>query len=454
MGQQDKMNTRQFTRRNFIKTTALALPLVAAGCGSLTKQNAPAGDFVTIRNRRLERRGQPYCFIGANFHLAAMLGNPDLPGGRARLVRELDQLQAIGVTNLRVLAGSEDPLAQNGGPGFTGQPGQWNETFLRGLDFVLVEMAKRNMTGVFYLTNYWEWSGGMAVYVHWATGEPIPDPKSSGAGNPGAAHMTYAARFYGLPHAQELFRSHVARVLHRRNTINGRRYDEDPTIMAWQLSNEPRPGTDVPATDANLPAFYTWMDETARFIKERAPRQLVSTGNEGTMGCLGKTDAYLKAHQSPAVDYVTLHVWVRNWGWLKEPHLGPQYEEAVALAVQHIEQHMALADQLGKPLVMEEFGIDRDDGRTDPGGRTTMRDDYYAKIFKRVLTSCQAGGALQATNFWMWSGEASAPAHARPGQTDTTESRAYVDVNGVLATDRTTLAIIRAHNQQLANLAG
>ena len=315
-------------------------------------------------------------------------------------------------------------------------------------------MAKRNMTGVFYLTNYWEWSGGMAVYVHWATGEPIPDPKSSGAGNPGAAHMTYAARFYGLPHAQELFRSHVARVLHRRNTINGRRYDEDPTIMAWQLSNEPRPGTDVPATDANLPAFYTWMDETARFIKERAPRQLVSTGNEGTMGCLGKTDAYLKAHQSPAVDYVTLHVWVRNWGWLKEPHLGPQYEEAVALAVQHIEQHMALADQLGKPLVMEEFGIDRDDGRTDPGGLTTMRDDYYAKIFKRVLTSCQAGGALQATNFWMWSGEASAPAHARPGQTDTTESRAYVDVNGVLATDRTTLAIIRAHNQQLANLAG
>ena len=383
-----------------------------------------------------------------------MLANPDLPGGRERLLRELDQLQAIGITNLRVLAGSEDPLAANGGPVFTGPPGQWNETFLQGLDFVLDAMAKRNMTGVFYLTNYWEWSGGMAVYVHWATGEPIPDPKTPGVVNPGAAHMDYAARFYGLPRAQELFRSHIKNVLTRRNTMNGRHYNEDPTIMAWQLSNEPRPGTDVPATEANLPAFYTWMDETARFIKERAPRQLVSTGSEGTMGCLGKTAAYLKVHQSPAVDYVTLHVWVKNWGWLKEPHLGPQYQEAVARALQHIEQHMALADQLGKPLVMEEFGIDRDNDSTDPDSPTAMRDDYYKIIFRRVLDSCKAGGALQATNFWLWSGEGSSKFHLRKKQVDTAKSRESVDPNGVLNTDYTTLDIIRQHNAKLVELAG
>ena len=383
-----------------------------------------------------------------------MLVNPDLPGGRKRLMRELDQLQAIGITNLRVLAGSEDPLAANGGPGYTGRPGQWNETFLQGIDFVLDEMSKRNMTGVFYLTNFWEWSGGMAVYVHWATGEPIPDPHLRDAANPGAAHMTYAARFYALPRAQELFRAHITQVLTRRNTINGRRYNDDPTVMAWQLSNEPRPGTDIPATEENLPAFYKWMDETARFIKERAPRQLVSTGSEGTMGCLGKSAAYLKVHQSPAVDYVTLHVWVKNWGWLKEPHLGPQYQEAVARALQHIEQHMALAEQLGKPLVMEEFGIDRDNESTDPDSPTEMRDDYYKIIFQRVFDSCKAGGALQATNFWLWSGEGNSKFHLRKKQVDTAKSRESVDLNGVLNTDYTTLDIIRQHNAKLVELAG
>jgi len=203
-----------------------------------------------------------------------------------------------------------------------------------------------------------------------------------------------------------------------------------------------------------LPAFYSWIDDTARFIKARATHQLVSTGNEGTMGCLGKADAYLKAHQSPAVDYATLHLWVKNWGWLKEPHIGPKYEEAATLAGQHIEQHIALADQLGKPLVMEEFGIDRDNESTDPDSPTAMRDDYYDKIFRRVLDSCQTGGALQASNFWLWSGEGNSKAHLRECRTDTAKSRESVDLNGVLDTDITTLRIIKHRSAQLASLVG
>lgn len=446
------MNNNQFTRRDFIKTTALALPLVAAGCRSLPYHAVRAGDFVTIRNRRFERRGQPYFFLGANFYQGAMLADPNLSGGRKRIVRELDQLRSIGVTNLRVMAGSEGSLAASDGRrGMLARPGEWDEGLLKGLDFVLAEMAKRDLTGVLYLTNYWEWSGGMAMYVHWATGEPIPDPNQPGAKHTGADRMIYAARFYALPRAQKLFREHVMHVLNRRNTVNGRLYHDDPAIMAWQLSNEPRPGPDDPATEANLPAFYAWMDETARFIKARAPRQLISTGNEGTMGCIGKSDAFLKAHQSPAVDYATLHLWVKNWGWLKEPRLGPQYEEAAARAVRHVEQHIALAEQLGKPLVLEEFGISRDDESTDPASPTAMRDDYYEKMFHCVLDSCKAGGALQAANFWVWSGEGSLEA-LRQNRAGNTPFREPVDYNGVLSTDRTTLAVIRQHNAELAKL--
>lgn len=448
------MNHNPATRRDFIRTAALALPLVAAGCYSVSKPTASASDFVTIRNRRFERCGQQYSFIGANFPQAALLADPDLMGGRERVVCELDQLRSIGVMNLRLMAGSEGSQAEGEGVrGIVMKPGQWDEGLLRGLDFVLAEMAKRDMTGVLYLTNYWEWSGGMAVYVHWATGEPIPDPNQRSVKNPGAARMTYAARFYGLPPAQRLFREHITHVLNRRNTISGRFYHEDPTIMSWQLSNEPRPGTDVPATEAKLPSFIAWMDETARFIKTRAPRQLVSTGNEGTIGCLGTADAYLKAHQSPAVDYATIHLWVKNWGWLKEPHLGPQYEEAAARAVRYIEQHIALADQLGKPLVMEEFGIDRDHASTDPDSPTAMRDDFYNKMFQCVFESCKSREALQASNFWVWSGEGSLGA-LQPPRDGNKQLREPVDINGVLETDRTTLAVIRQQSARLEGLEG
>ncbi len=448
------MHQCPFNRREFIKRTALALPLVTAGCHSAPKYPCGSGDFVTIRHQRFERRGRPYFFLGANFHQAAMLGDPELPGGREQLRRELDLLHSVGIANLRLLAGSEGSLTAAGGRrGMLTKPGQWDEGLWQGLDFVLAEMAKRDMTGVLYLTNYWEWSGGMAVYVNWATGEPIPDPNKPGAKHTGADHMNYAARFYGLPRAQELFHEHITYALSRRNTVNGRIYCDDPTIMSWQLANEPRPGTDDAATTANLPVFTEWMDETARYLKARAPRQLVSTGNEGTIGCIGSSDAFLKAHQSPAVDYVTLHLWVKNWGWLKEPRLGPQYEAATARAARHIEEHVALAAQLGKPLVMEEFGIDRDEESTAPDSPTRMRDDYYERMFHCVLDSCRSGGSLQAANFWSWSGEGSLEA-LRQRWAGHARFLEPVDQNGVLATDLTTLAVIRQHTAQLKRLSG
>lgn len=138
---------------------------------------------------------------------------------------------------------------------------------------------------------------------------------------------------------------------------------------------------------------------------------------------------------------------------MKEPRLGPQYEEAAARAIRYIEEHIALANQLGKPLVMEEFGIDRDDASTDPDSPTAMRDDFYNKMFQCVFESCKAEGALQAANFWVWSGEGSIEA-VRQHREGNQQFREPVDENGVLQTDRTTLAVIRQQSARLDGLAG
>lgn len=72
-------------------------------------------------------------------------------------------------------------------------------------------------------------------------------------------------------------------------------------------------------------------------------------------------------------------------------------------------------------------------------------------MFHCVLDPCRAGGALQAANCWVWSGEGSLQA-LRQRRAGNKNFRETVDPNGVLHPDRTTLAVIRQHNLQLAKM--
>jgi len=47
------------------------------------------------------------------------------------------------------------------------------------------------------------------------------------------ANLTQPSQFYTNPQAQAMYRATVAAVINRRNTINGRLYKDDPTVMAW-----------------------------------------------------------------------------------------------------------------------------------------------------------------------------------------------------------------------------
>ena len=452
------MSQNHFSRRRFIKTTSLALPLVAAGCAGARKQTTSAKDFVSVKHGWFERRGQPYFYIGANMWFGCYLGDPQLADGRARLVRELDRLQSIGVNNVRLLAGSEtSPLAGAISRGITRGPRDWDADLLGGLDFCLAEMARRNMQAVLFLSNYWQWSGGFAQYVRWATGETIPDPDlpRMAAGN-WSAFMKFSARLYRTPAANELYLGYISNLIQRRNSINGRIYRDDPTIMTWELANEPRPGTDDEATMKDVPVFCQWVDETARFIHERAPQQLVCTGSEGIWGSLKKPDVFVAAHRTPAIDYVTVHMWLKNWGWLKDPQLSEEFEQAAAKAKDHVETHTLLAtDTLHKPLVLEEFGLPRDHEKYEPGTPTTARDEYYGRMFQQVVDSCQAGRALQGANFWAWAGE------GRPGKAKEIISTTFMGdpfcepqgLNSVLDTDASTLAVIKKYNSVLSRAA-
>lgn len=455
------MQGNWLSRREFIKSAALALPLAAAGCGGSQTRTAPsrkaADDFVTVRDGRFELGGRPFFYIGTNLWYGCYLGDSDLPGGRERLIREFDRLREIGVTNIRILGGSEtSPLAGAISRGITRAPNDYDEGLLRGLDFCIAEAGRRGIRSVLYLSNYWQWSGGFARYVNLSIGAPIPDPDRPEMGRGDwQAFMRFSAQFYADSGANQLYRTYITRLIQRRNSVNGRLYRDDPAIMAWELANEPRPGNNDEAGAANLPAFYNWIAETSGFIHSLDPNHLVCTGNEGTIGCLQKEDIFVKAHNTPGVDYLTLHVWPKNWNWLKDPQLSPEYEKAATLALDMVNNHIKLAgDPLRKPLVLEEFGLPRDHERLERGTPTTARDDFYRRMFGRVVESCQAGAALQGANFWAWGGEGR-PDAGRKNLTAVMVGDPFFEpqgLNSIFDTDRTTHAVIAQASEKLARL--
>ncbi|HEY6952966.1 MAG TPA: mannanase, partial [Bacteroidota bacterium] len=322
-------------------------------------------DFVRVQGTQLFHNGSPYYFAGTNMWYGCYLGSPGSTGDRPRLLRELDSLKSYGFTNVRALAASEQSaLRRSVKPAIQTAPGVVDDSLLQGLDFFLAQMSRRGMHAVLYLGNYWEWSGGMSQYNVWSGAHAVdPEDTTQGWG----AFMDFSATFYANPKSQKLYRNYLRMIIERKNTVNGRRYACDPTIMAWQLANEPRPGREHGSGEKNLSAFCKWIDETAMYIHSLDTNHIVSSGSEGTIGTLRSEDLFVQAFQTPHIDYLTFHLWPRNWGWFNPERWEETLPASEANAKSYIEQHLALARKIGKPIVMEEFGLDRDNGSIFPG---------------------------------------------------------------------------------------
>ena len=385
-----------------------ALAFVTPACArSKPHAGAPASKpgkqsgFVSVKGRQFQLDGKPYYFAGANLWYGMYLGSPGVTGDRARLVRELDELARMRVRNLRVLAISESSTLKRAvTPAVMQSPDTVDETLWKGLDFLLDEMAKRDMKAVLYLNNFWQWSGGMSQYMAWTNGKPVMDPDVTGDWN---AFMDNSASFYREPKAQQAFRQVVDKLIRRKNSVNGRAYADDPTIMSWQLANEPRPGSDANASP-HFDVFIKWIDETAGYIKTLAPKQLVSTGNEGWMGTAGSRELYEQAHTTPHVDYLTYHMWAPNWQWFDPKNAAATYEAAWKKMQEYLDWHIDAANKMGKPIVLEEFGINRDEGSFSPSATTLYRDMFYQKIYALIERRAAAGDAIAGSNFWAWGG--------------------------------------------------
>ena len=135
---------------------ALGMALGVTSCESADRGNA----IITVENGQFMRNGEPYYFVGTNFWYGAILGSEGEGGNRERLCKELDFMKANGIDNLRILVGGEgeDGLLGKIEPNLQTKPGVYNDEVLAGLDYLMMELGKRDMTAVLYFNNAWEWS--------------------------------------------------------------------------------------------------------------------------------------------------------------------------------------------------------------------------------------------------------------------------------------------------------
>ena len=352
--------------------------------------------FVTTDGRGHFLRGDSiYTFAGTNLWYAPILASDGRGGNPQRLQRELDRLQSLGVTNLRILAGAEGPegLPHHISPVLQTAPGVYNDTLLTGLDRLMAELERRDMTAVIYLTNSWEWSGGYGSYLQWTGKGVAPVPGIDGY----QEYVDHVKEFVLNDSARSMALDHIRFMVGRTNSVTGRPYID--------------------------------------------PNHLVSTGSEGAYGCEIDLDLWRRIHTSPEIDYAIIHLWPTNWGWASRDSVEAHIDRAIACSDEYIDEHLSAIRDSGRPLVIQEFGYPRDGFSFSIEAPVTARDKYYRHIIER----CAADDRIAGFNFWGWNGEAR-PAHElwQPGDDYCCDpAHEPQGMYGVFDCDSTTLQLIR-----------
>ena len=422
-------------KNRFFKTLSLALILTAIACNAQEK--------ITVKGNQFYKGDKPYSYIGTNYWYGSMLASKKI-GDRKRLLRELDVMKKNGIDNLRVLVG-----ADGGKYDFTVRPalqyeqGKYDEDLLDGLDFLINEMSKRKMYAVLYLTNNWEWSGGMSQYLEWNGKGTVPVPAIPP--NTWPQFMAYTEQFHSCEPCMEALNNHVKFIIGRTNTYSKKKYNEDNTIMAWQVGNEPRT-----FTAENEAKFTKWLNNIVDLIDSLDKNHLVSTGSEGKNSSNDSMEIFERTHQNPNIDYLTMHIWPKNWNWFKADNAEATMPATIENAGKYIDDHIKVANNLKRPIIIEEFGLPREHENLNAGAPSVYRDQFYSYIFGRVVESSKNGGPLQAANFWGYGGEGKAihpDGKWNPGEPLTTDPpQEPQGLNSVFNGDKSTLEIVKKYN--------
>jgi mannan endo-1,4-beta-mannosidase len=299
--------------------------------------------FVTTRGAQFFLDGEPFRFVGAN--VAVMYKDED----RARMPETLRVAKENGAKVIRVWAygeGGADSRVKSLGEDradwprqhpFRAAPDEWREEAFAHLDKVMAEAEKLGLKAQLCLVNWWRDTGGVTQYLAWAGVPEAADDRE-----PYGINLEKALEFYTNPKTREMYREHLRRVILRKNTVTGRLYKDDPTIFGWELVNEAQSAT------GRRHERRAWVREMSDYVKSLDPDHLVTPGLWGYRASWERRE-WMAEHELPNVDFIDVHNY--------PAHDTDSFVDSPEALREFLDNRAAAAWQLGKPLVMGEFGM-------------------------------------------------------------------------------------------------
>nr|ACN78662.1 endo-beta-mannanase [Actinidia arguta] len=333
-------------------------------------------DFIRTRGTHFMLNGSPYYANGFNAYWLMYFATD--PSQRGKVSAAFREASNHGLSVARTWAFSDGgyrPLQFS--------PGYYNEQAFKGLDFVVAEARRYGIKLVLSLVNNYESFGGKKQYVNWA--------RSQGQ------YLSSDDDFFRNPLVKGYYKNHVKTVLNRYNTMTGVIYKNDPTIMAWELMNEPRC-----TSDPSGRTIQAWIMEMASYVKSIDRNHLLEAGLEGFYGQTTPqrkslnpgfnigTD-FIANNRVPWIDFATVHSYPDQW------LTSSNEQNQLSFLNNWLDTHIQDAQfVLRKPLLLTEFGK----SWKDPGYSTYQRDLLFNTVYYKIYSSAKRGGAAAGGLFW------------------------------------------------------
>ncbi|KAF9452368.1 glycoside hydrolase family 5 protein [Macrolepiota fuliginosa MF-IS2] len=324
--------------------------------------------FVKVSGTRFSLNGQKYTVVGGNSYWVGLTGL-----STSAMNQAFADIAAAGGTTVRTW-GFNEVTSANGNyyQSWSGSTPTINTgaSGLQNFDNVVAAAKANGIRLIVALTNNWSDYGGMDVYVNQIVGSGQPHDLFYTNTNVKTAYKNYIKTFVG-------------------------RYVNEPTIMAWELANEPRckGSTGTTSGSCTTTTITNWAKEISAYIKTLDSNHLVAIGDEGfynqpgapTYPYQGSEGVDFDANLAiSSIDFGTFHSYPTPWG---------QTGNETAWGTQWIADHAKSMTTANKPVILEEFGV------------TSNQVSTYTSWFNEAVSSgltgdliWQAGSHLSSGN--------------------------------------------------------
>ncbi|PON93416.1 1,4-alpha-glucan-branching enzyme [Trema orientale] len=322
--------------------------------------------YVKTRGVQLVLNGVPFYANGFNGYWLMYIASD--PSQRDKVSSAFQEAKNHGLSIARTWAfsdGGYQPLQYS--------PGSYNEQMFQGLDFVVSEARKYGIKLVLSFVNNYENFGGKKQYVEWARNQ--------------GQSISSDDDFFSNSLVKQYYKNHIKTVVTRTNTLTGVAYKDDPTIMAWELMNEPRCTSDPSGN-----TIQAWITEMASYVKSIDGNHLLEAGLEGFYGPSKQqtnpnfqvgTD-FIANNQIPGIDFATVHSYPDQW------LSGSSSEAQFSFLKNWLNDHISDAQNVvQKPLLFAEFGKSGN-----------QRDELFNTVYTAIYSSARGGGAAVGGLFW------------------------------------------------------